>query len=254
MKRAISTITGLLLLAGLIILSVYLFQAVGSQPASAIVEATQAPNYPPPYDGPPATGYPPPPLIPTISETELAELSATNLAEVTAIVAKTLTAQPTVEEMPIEGDKVIYDPTGQMKLNLRKGWRAYISTNITITNYDAEKISHADSLDQVKIKLGIGELPNGQTYSEWQADWILAETSPSDDFSGQTATVPIPINLGSNEGYTYFLSDGRGSQEIHLIIDTRRIVIIQITPSNSGFVNEVLEMLSTITIIPTQEP
>lgn len=252
MKRAISTIIGLFLLAGLIILSVYLFQTVGSQPASAVIEPTQAPNYPPPYDGPPVTGYPPPPIIPTISETELAELSATNLAEVTAIVAKTLTAQPTpTDQGGIVGEAIIYDPLQRYRLQLPSGWRAWPDETTIIVNYNQDiESAHEFPSGGIKVQIGVGKLADNKTFEEWQTEWIALEISPDFAGSGVTASTPQPFTLGNYEGTAFFIkTPSLQIMEIN-ILRKDQIIIIGLTSADSIALNDALAMLATLEILP----
>jgi hypothetical protein len=267
MKRTWSLLqaaAGLVLLAALALGLVAAFRAVRSNGLADAPAGTQAlEGYPlPEVTTYPPTGYPPPPA--TLPPPEATAIQATFDAEATMVMA-TMIAEMTASAPPplptpgpIVGPQTIADPVNHFSLNLLSGWRASVPSpnalaGVTdIVNYDVETVEdiHGYPLGGLKIQIGAGKLPSGQSFDQWLSDWLTYRTI---EFPGPrpTPTEPIPYQLGSYEGVTFTrIGLDYPVMEIALPLSNERVMSISLVPADSPALEEALSMLSTLEVSP----
>jgi hypothetical protein len=263
MKKTLWQAIGQVALLGvLVLLAVALFQAARSGGVGGAPAATQAQGYPPPQGQilaptatKPAQGYPAPQGLAatTIYETQVAQATKM-VATLAAEIIMTSRAPTPTSPWPLVGPQIITDSTGQFSLNLPSGWYATTLGGVILTNYDADKVVDVNNFapGDIKIQMGIGKLPAGQTFEEWQKGQIARDTTPDPNsgWPGQTATTPLPYTLEHYNGFTYFLSGPPRILVINLSLDNSRVVSISLMPADSSALNKALTMLTTLEVKP----
>jgi len=168
------------------------------------------------------------------------------------------TPEPTTTSTPLP-DGLIYDPLGRFSLKLLPGWRASVpsanavSGATVIINYDDENLGGEGAFPPgaLKIQIGAGKLPAGQSFEQWLSDWLTYRTV--EEFPGPrpTATEPMPYQLGRYEGVTFFRTGlDYTSMEIVLPLSDERVMAIGLVPADSPALSEALLMLSTLDVSP----
>jgi hypothetical protein len=164
---------------------------------------------------------------------------------------------PTPTVTPEGAPVIITDPEGNFSLQLLPGWRAHVGGSTSIKNYDDESLSdvHTFPPGGLKIQMGVGKLPDGQSFEQWLSDWLTYRNI--EEFPGPrpTSTEPIPYQLGNYQGVT-FMRTGLDYtiMEIVLPLSDNRVMAISLVPADSPALAEALAMLSMLEISPELVP
>ena len=258
-NRVLEWAIGLLALTMLALALVLVIQVMArNSPAAPSSTAAAAQAYLSPDAYPPTPlglPYPPPTLlapspVPPPSADELSAVFGTEEARwATHTGHQTATASvwtPGPNHEPVFGEQLIQDPKGRFRLKLASGWRAYLGGDPIIQNYEADSLPPGG----LKIQLGISQLATGQSFEQWQAQWIALEASP--DFAGANATISEPqlFALGQYTGTTYTITSSYLPVMEILLLDKSQVAIIGLTPANSPAIDEALRMLATLQLLP----
>lgn len=268
-QSALQVILGLALLTLLAAIVVTLFRALSTRqgPVPLALSTTVAGHpepglltptapghsvaYPPPNPSPFST-WAPPTLTAAIA-TSLAQ-EATRSAEATATVAAILGQTHVAPSHPRTGPQTIIDPGGRFTLELPVGWRAWLSRNITILNYNDENLGGDAGFppNGIKIEIGGGDLPAGLELNQWLKDRVARETSPIDNFPPQVASELSSYQLGRYAGVAYSLS---GPPEVFQIIlpgEAGRLIGIQVMPADAPVFSDAIKLLTSLDILETR--
>ena len=125
---------------------------------------------------------------------------------------------------------------------VQPGWNVIAPENSTLSSLSANKIlygvtlidnfdlavaeTQGDKPEDLKIQIGLGPMANSD-FSDWIQNRVWDETESPDfiDFNYQS-TNPVPISLGSLNGYTFVI-------KIDLLVKSDVVVSIGLSPSNS---------------------
>lgn len=163
------------------------------------------------------------------------KLAATLSADATA----TAKAQPpTATPGAIAGPTQIVDELNRLELELPSGWHAVVPANApgtlgetVIANFDFVTAEKAPA-DGITIHIGVGAIPDGNTFDDWVANRRKLEVSPDNGANGVVLTEPEPYKLGDLSGVSYYLKTKTGTvaKSIYLSLDGHEVLGISIYP------------------------